>query len=120
MSLQVDNLKKVVSFLVCLANEGGKDFADGKISVAEALSSAVALSGPVVSLMQVDFKELWPEMQDLSPEEWQEVADLIKSKLDLPEESVEEGVKSFLDVSKQVYVAVFALISAWKALKKPA
>jgi hypothetical protein len=94
-------LKEVLSFLCALANTIGEVSEDGKVSKSEALA-LLPLLYKVPSAID-GIGEIPDEVADLSQEDIEELAQMVKDELDLPQDKIEDAIEDGIDLCLRLY-----------------
>lgn len=94
-------LKEVLSFVCALANTIGEVSEDGKVSKTEALT-LLPLLYKVPSAID-GIGEIPTEVSDLSQEDIDELAQMIKNELELPQKKVEAAIEDGIDLCLRLY-----------------
>lgn len=94
-------LKEILSFMCSLANAIGEASDDGKISRSEALGMLPLLYD--VPSAFGGMTEIPAEVSDLSQEDIEELAQMIKDELELPQDKVEEAIEDGIDLCLRLY-----------------
>lgn len=94
-------LKEILSFMCALANAIGEASEDGKISRGEALGMLPLLYN--VPSAFGGMTEIPAEVADLSQEDIEELAQMIKDELNLPQDKVEEAIEDGIDLCLRLY-----------------
>jgi hypothetical protein len=94
-------LKEVLLFLCALANTIGEVSEDGKVSKVEALA-LLPLLYKVPSAID-GIREIPDEIADLSQEDIEELAKMVKDELDLPQKKIEIAIEDGIDICLRLY-----------------
>lgn len=95
-------LKEILSFMCSLANAIGEaSDDDGKISRSEALGMLPLLYD--VPSAFGGMTEIPAEVADLSQEDIEELAQMIKDELELPQDKIESAIEDGIDLCLRLY-----------------
>lgn len=95
-------LKEILSFMCSLANAIGDATADdGKISRAEALGMLPLLYNVPSAFGGIT--EIPSEVAELSQEDIEELAQMVKDELDIPQDKIEEAIEDGIDLCLRLY-----------------
>lgn len=94
-------LKELLSFMCALANAIGEASEDGKISRSEALGM-LPLLYDVPSAFS-GMTEIPAEVSDLSQEDIEELAQMMKDELELPQDKIEAAIEDSIDICLKIY-----------------
>lgn len=115
--LGVENVGGFAVGLCQIANTGIKAGADGKIDAWDVPAAFAGLSQAAITFASVKYGQLFPEIKDLVPEEYDQLVDKIADSLEVSGESVKAELEGILQDSKVCYEAFFrvqARIAKWK------
>ena len=94
-------LKELLLFMCAFANSLGEASDDGKISRGEVLEML-----PLLSKVPSAFggmADIPAEVSELSQEDIEELTQMIKDELDLPQDKVEEAIEGGIDICLKLY-----------------
>lgn len=95
-------LKEILSFMCSLANAIGDSTADdGKISRSEALGMLPLLYDVPSAFGGIT--EIPSEVGELSQEDIEELAQMVKDELDIPQDKIEEAIEDGIDLCLRLY-----------------
>jgi len=94
-------LKDVLSFMCSLANAIGEASDDGKISRGEALGMLPLLYN-IPSVID-GISEIPSEVSELGQEDVEELAQMVKDELNLPQDKIEEAIEDGIDLCLRLY-----------------
>ena len=106
----IEKLKQAVKVLAEFGNVIGAVLEDGKINIADAALLPRLLGiQPVFFSLVTNPTELRNEFQNLTPDEVQQLADELRADLDIPQDKIENIIKSaadLLDVAWNLFEAI--------------
>ena len=113
MTMNVDNLIKVVEIGARLGTVAGKVFEDGKISASDliCLPEFVKIFS---SLVEVQWNQIIPEAKDLSEDEAKKLVDAFISKFAIPQENARITIDTVLSVVARIVALILGLINIFK------
>ena len=94
-------LKELLSFMCSLANAIGEASDDGKISRGEVIGMLPLLYNVPSAFDGIT--EIPSEVADLSQEDIEELAQMVKDELDLPQDKIESAIEDGIDLCLKLY-----------------
>lgn len=98
---EAKELKEVLSFVCALANTIGEVSEDGKVSRSEAMA-LLPLLYKVPSALD-GISDIPSEVSELSQEDIEELAKMVKDELDLPQDKIEDAIEDGIDLCLRLY-----------------
>lgn len=96
--------KDVIEFLCALVNAIADASADGKVTLGEAAALLPVLYKLPAAIDGID--AIPDEASDFTQDELDELSELIKEELDLPNDRVEAAVEQLVDMAVKLYALV--------------
>lgn len=103
----IKEISEVVKFICAVANTIGEAAKDGEVSVGDA-AHLIPLLYKLPSAVD-GIAEIANEARDLSQDELDQIAAMVKDELDLPQDKVESAIEDALSIGVQIYALVVKL-----------
>lgn len=103
----IKEISEAVKFVCAVANAIGEAAKDGEISLGDAAHLVPLLYKLPTAVDGI--AEIANEARDLSQDEIDEIVQMIKDDLDLPQDKVESGIEDALSIAVQIYALVVKL-----------
>lgn len=94
-------LKEALSFICSLANSIGEIAEDGKMNLADA-THLIPLLYKLPSAVD-GMSEIPAEVAELSQEDIEELAQMVKDELDIPQDKIEAAIEDGIDLCLRLY-----------------
>ncbi len=94
-------LKDVVKFVISLGNAVGRAYEDGKFDIADIAEFIEPLKNLYQAYVGID--QIDDELRSLTPDQFAELVEFIKTEFDIPQDKVEFFVEQALNVAKALF-----------------
>ena len=113
--LGAESVKKLVNVAIDLNALTHEVLVDGKFSLWRLRPRHLGmLTGVLSSAGEIDFKQVFPEVKDLSPAEYEEVVGILIARLKFSREAANDRVHHFLGISSRLFSSVKEMIAFFK------